>query len=214
MMSVGDFLPTQDSVVGSVEIREIFEYYDAPLLFSAEGERGSFIAYAADYSDTGTTYLYAPLSERRLRQVTSGRLPVRSAFFETASGTVFAVTVPHTTEDVAPGVVEILAQEIPNDWLPDVELRVNTSPDVPADVETFSQEELTASAVRQGRHLLALELSSPSTERSDEIRLRDAGPLMVEFQAMADTMSPHSDFALQALQTASVVVVLDRKSVV
>ncbi len=123
-------------------------------------------------------------------------------------GSVFAVTVPNTSDPVPPTIAELTTFEIPPSWLPDVDVRIVEQPDASLELAAFSAEELLLEARRDARHLVALEFSSPGTEGLREARVRVAGPLMVEFQAMADTMSAHSDFALRELQAASVVIVL------
>lgn len=159
MTTVGNLLPSSNSPLGQVEIVEVFTYYDGPLIFSARNEQNQwFLVIAADQDDTALTYLYAPLTEIHLRRVTSGRLPLRSAFLAPLRGTVFSVTVPTTTADAELVVRELTVPEIPAEWLPSVGVRIVEPPDESLEPEPFSEDPESAHVRQEHR-------TTPGTRR-------------------------------------------------
>lgn len=204
---MGSFLPSPHSRLGPIEIDKIYDFYDAPLLFSVRDDLGhASLAYAASSSDIDATYLYLPMSDMRLRRVTTGRMTLREAFQNPERPVVFVVSVPFTDDDVSPSVEEVPPDEVPPAWLPPEGLRME-GPD--SNLDPFSEADLLSAARSEQRHLIALEMS-PEAGKVGRIEapLRDAGPLMVEFQAMVDTMSAHADFAFEGVRAASMVILL------
>lgn len=62
-------------MLGRLEILETFEYYDQPVLFSCKNAAGHlYLVVAADENEQHETWLYAGVSEERLKLIDLERL--------------------------------------------------------------------------------------------------------------------------------------------
>lgn len=80
--------------VGTLELVEIYEFYDEPVLFACRDntDRMYLGVLAADENDE-KVWLYAPLSPQRYRQVRSGGVDLNSAFKKVEGGELLRVTL-------------------------------------------------------------------------------------------------------------------------
>jgi hypothetical protein len=110
------FLP-RASQLGRLEISEIFDSYDGPRLFSAVAASGTvYLAFWIGESSTADTWLYVPISRRRLDEVVEGVLTLREAFSEPEDGFVYTVQTPY---DLSRGSATAQSPtEIPAELLP------------------------------------------------------------------------------------------------
>ncbi len=75
--------------LGTLELRSVYLYYDAPVLFSARNRSGTlFIVVWADKTDRDEMWLFCPISQRRLKALEQQQLDVRSAFMDPEDGFV------------------------------------------------------------------------------------------------------------------------------
>ena len=76
-------------MLGRLEILETFEYYDQPVLFSCKNAAGHlYLVVAADENDQHETWLYAGVSEERLKLIRSGAIDLHDAFADLEDGYV------------------------------------------------------------------------------------------------------------------------------
>ena len=61
--------------------REIFDFYDQPILFSAESEEGLFLVILWE-RDGEESWLFARLSEERYSSIVAGEIDLHDAFWE------------------------------------------------------------------------------------------------------------------------------------
>ncbi len=103
--------------LGKLEIVEVYEYYDIPCLFSCKNaSRQLFLAVWLDQTTEVGTWLYVPMSQRRLENVRSGGIDLRDAFLNSEDGFVYKVIIPC---DGSPDRVEtIFCENLVDDWLP------------------------------------------------------------------------------------------------
>lgn len=199
------FFPEDHPVLRNLVLDKIFEFYDAPVLFTVRTDLNhAFLAAAVEEDSGETLYLYAAISDDRLLHVRTGAISLRDAFAEAEGDSFFLVSVP--TE----GATRV--DEVPAAWL------VAHNHYLPAEgeyldetldtLQSFSPERLRESAMRESRHLVGLEIDQPQTLTRTELPLRHSGPIMTEFQELADSFSSESDFALVQLQAASFVFVI------
>jgi hypothetical protein len=84
----------QETILGKLEIIEIYEFYDKPCLFSCGNIAGQvFLVVWVDETSYSDSWLYVPVSRRRLQQVVTGGIELRSAFSEAEDGFVFEITI-------------------------------------------------------------------------------------------------------------------------
>jgi hypothetical protein len=101
---------------GPLEIVEVYEYYDQPILFTCKSLTG--ICYLVvwlgededDEEDTqGDKWLFAPLSQRRFEAVRSGLIDLHAAFARVETGVLYTVIEPispHSSILTTPAPVE------------------------------------------------------------------------------------------------------------
>jgi hypothetical protein len=88
------WLPTA-TVLGELEIGEIFVEFDGPRVFSCTSLTDQiFIAGWAEEGEAADLWLYLPVSQNRLRMVRSGAMRLRDAFTDPESF-VYLVTLHH-----------------------------------------------------------------------------------------------------------------------
>lgn len=109
--------PTNSLTLDSIEIGEVFEYYDRPCLFSCRDRVGQdYLALWVDESDDAEVWLYVAVSPSRLDALKAGDVELRNAFLLSEAGTVLVVK---ESRDSQPRSIEsITATEIPPEWLP------------------------------------------------------------------------------------------------
>src|SRR3954462_14864702 len=80
---------------GALELLEVYEFYDAPLLVSCHAATGTvYLAVAVSDSLESEEWLYIAMSRDRFAQVRSGRVDLRSAFAGPEDGISFLANVP------------------------------------------------------------------------------------------------------------------------
>ena len=104
--------------LGKLEIVEVYEYYDQPVLYSCKNAKGHFyLVVAADEDDQYLTWLCAAVSTDRLDWIRSGKVDLHDAFAHPESADVVQVKVPYN-EQASVQVDFIQSNLIPEDMLP------------------------------------------------------------------------------------------------
>lgn len=107
----------QSTNLGKLEIIEVYEYYDAPCLFACRNQSEHlFLAVWSEQTTEFGTWLYVPISQRRLENVRSGNIELRDAFLNAEDGFVYKVLI---SCDGSPDIVNFIScGELIDDWLP------------------------------------------------------------------------------------------------
>ena len=85
-------------MLGRLEIVETYAYYDQPVLFSCKNSAGRlYLVVAADENEENETWLFAGMSEERLRLIRSGSIDLHDAFADPEDGFLVRGIVFHTT---------------------------------------------------------------------------------------------------------------------
>lgn len=104
--------------LGKLEIVEVYEYYDQPVLYSCKNAMGHFyLVVAADEDGQYLTWLCAAVSTERLNRIRSGKVDLHDAFAHPESAYVVQVKVPYD-EHASVQVDFIQSNLIPVDMLP------------------------------------------------------------------------------------------------
>ena len=104
--------------LGKLEIVEVYEYYDQPVLYSCKNAMGHFyLVVAADEDDQCLTWLCAAVSAERLDCIRSGKVNLHDAFAHPESARVVQVKVPYN-KHTSVQVDFIQPDQIPEDMLP------------------------------------------------------------------------------------------------
>ncbi|MDM8521193.1 SWIM zinc finger family protein [Anaerolineales bacterium HSG6] len=103
---------------GNLELIEVYEFYDKPLLYSCKNASSIFLVILVDEDDDDSdTWLYQPVSYNRFKQVRSGVIDLRETFSSSETNTVFEVRILYGDEQYE-HVKQIPANAIPEKWLP------------------------------------------------------------------------------------------------
>ncbi|CAD7507815.1 MULTISPECIES: DUF6575 domain-containing protein [Aeromonas] len=109
-------LPNNTSL-GSLVITEIYDYFDGPKLFCARSKTGSsYICYWCDSADDFDSWLYLPVSDKKLEDFRRGKISVRDAI-TTPEDVVFFVTVKYGAKDIDT-VAQVNVSALDEDFLP------------------------------------------------------------------------------------------------
>ena len=104
--------------LGKLEIVEIYDYYNQPVLFSCKDADGNlYLVVAADENDEYETWLYANISVDRLKLIHSDKIDLHDAFADTEDGYVLEVKFPYN--NTTPLVEFVKSNQISEDMLPE-----------------------------------------------------------------------------------------------
>ncbi|MDX2241973.1 MAG: DUF6575 domain-containing protein [Leptolyngbyaceae cyanobacterium bins.302] len=107
----------QETILGKLEILEVYEFYDKPCLFSCRNVAGQiFLAIWIDETSYSDSWLYVPTSLRRLQQIITGGMELKSAFLEAEDGFVFEVIIAH--DEGSTDILRISCDNLDEDKLP------------------------------------------------------------------------------------------------
>ena len=104
--------------LGKLEIVEIYEYYDQPVLYSCKNGMGHlYLIVAADEDDQYLTWLCAAVSTERLNRIRFGKVDLHDAFAHPENAYVVQVKVPYN-KHASVKIDFIQSNLIPEDMLP------------------------------------------------------------------------------------------------
>jgi hypothetical protein len=108
----------QGTILGNLEILEIYEFYDKPCLFSCKNVSGQiFLAVWIDETSSEDTWLYVSMSKNRFQQVVSAKIELKDVFLHAEDNFVFEVCIPHKNKNQIQ-VLRINCQDLEEDKLP------------------------------------------------------------------------------------------------
>ena len=104
--------------LGKLEIVEIYEYYDQPILYSCKNAAGHlYLVVAAAEDDQYLTWLCTAVSTERLNLIRSGEIDLHDAFADSENPYTIQVRVPYE-EHASVQTDSIKSDQIPEDMLP------------------------------------------------------------------------------------------------
>ena len=131
------YLP-QSTHLGKLELIEVYEFYDQPILFSCRNASDAiFMGVFADEDDDFEIWLYVGVSPYRFQQIRSGAIDLHDAFSEVEDGIIFQIKVFY--DERIPVSMPIPTTQIPDDMLPIpgefINLETSTLPELDEDLE-------------------------------------------------------------------------------
>ncbi|BAZ09637.1 hypothetical protein NIES4071_14470 [Calothrix sp. NIES-4071] len=113
-----NFLP-EKTVLGQLEIIEVYDFYDKPVLFSCKNKAGLiFVATFVDSSEYAEIWFYAPVSSSRFQRIVKGEVELRNIFVDTEDAFVYQVEIPYKHNQGTTCHV-VYCNEILDRYLPD-----------------------------------------------------------------------------------------------
>ena len=104
--------------LGRLEIVEVYEYYDQPVLYSCQNASGHFYLVVAAAEDAQSlTWLCVAVSTERLNLIRSGKIDLHDAFADSENPYAIQVKVPYE-EHASVQTDFIQSNQIPEDMLP------------------------------------------------------------------------------------------------
>lgn len=167
---------------GQLEVIEVYEYYDQPVLFAARDRLNTYyLATFADETEITEVWLYAPMSHGRFDAVRSGIVDLYQAFKGTETGKVLRVEYSLDSSN-APVVSTVDAAEIIDDLLPvpGEEIRLPTQT-----LSPFSTD-LPMLAHQSWREMLRFALTFPGYRT--EAPAKELGVILQRFQETVDAI--------------------------
>jgi len=105
-----------NTILGKLEISEIYEYLDGPRLFTAKNNVGTtFLVYWCDEKEDAIGWLYLPISETKLNKLRQKAITLNAAFKEPETSCYIVYTGVSPEEDTAK---PISPDEIGTDFFP------------------------------------------------------------------------------------------------
>ena len=106
------------SDLGSLEIIEIYDYYDQPILFACKNTAGHlYLVVAADEDEQHETWLYVRVSTERLNLIRSGTIDLHDAFADSENRHLLQVNFYYDNLN-SPQIQLLESNQIPRDMLP------------------------------------------------------------------------------------------------
>jgi hypothetical protein len=101
----------EGTILGSLKVLEVYEYYDGPRLFACVNGIGSiFLMLWTRSTDAVDQYYVQPISIQRFREVRSGELILRDAFSSVEENGLLVLEIDHQGDSV-------LLRSINNDYI-------------------------------------------------------------------------------------------------
>ncbi len=101
-----------------LEIIEIYDYYDQPILFACKNAADHLhLVVAADENDQHETWLYVRVSAERLNLIRSGTIDLHDAFADSENGHLLQVKFSYDNP-ASPQIEHLESNQIPEDMLP------------------------------------------------------------------------------------------------
>jgi hypothetical protein len=175
----------ENTVLGTLELLEVFQYYDGPKLFSAYNRAGSIflVFWLGDEIENGplNRWLYIPVSKTRLDNVKAGNISLLAACETAEDGIAWVVAIPYSKqrEDSAQPIVvaDIAEEDLP---LADSSLRIPTH-------TITSIEPILLHALRSQTDVLDLSLAELESQRS-EVGIKGFGSTLISVQNCIDSL--------------------------
>ena len=168
--------------LGELEIVEIYDYFNVPILFSCRNSVSHlYIVIFADHSPEYETWLYAEVSLTRLNLIRSGVVDLHDAFSKPEMGRLLKAMIPHgnsaefNSEYVTP-------DQLHSDVFPPVNEYLNLG-----DTPLVSETNLVEIAKSSGREIVGLNFNSIE-EYSSEAPILPLGKILTRLQNVINTI--------------------------
>lgn len=173
----------QLSVLGNIEIVEIYEYYDEPCLFACKNGSGQiFLAVWIEQTKTDKTWLYAPVSLERFKLIRAGDIDLKNAFLNSEDGFVHKVIIPF---DNSPARVEqVRCKTLNDEQLPESGEIIEVENESFFALETSDINQL---ASEKKREIINFTFKFPTVQSTEAPSLH-LGKILSSFQPFVDAI--------------------------
>ncbi|MDQ7024386.1 MAG: hypothetical protein Q9P01_06000 [Anaerolineae bacterium] len=130
------FLP-RNTQLGYLEIFEVYEVFDKPILFACQNRAGTmYLAIWEDEDDENLTdtWLYVAVSQNRLEQIRGGNIDLKSAFTDSEDEIVYEVII---SQNNTSRVNTLTSFELTDDRLPLAGEKLSLQPAIRRKIEVI-----------------------------------------------------------------------------
>lgn len=112
-----------------LSIVDVLFEYDGPRIFIAKDKTDNlFLANQVDEDETTDTFLYVPVSRKRVRAICRGDITLREAFTESETGTVYQIVFDNVAKDIKETrVLPLKDTDLQESYLPGPTARIDGS---------------------------------------------------------------------------------------
>jgi|LSQX01.3.fsa_nt_gb hypothetical protein len=165
------------NLLGKLWIKDIFVYYDEPLMFSCENQfRQLFLANCVEEDEVKKTWIIVPISNSRLLYARRGSISVHKLFSEPEGE--FLWRVEEYVDEKISYAFQILPNELCNEELPTEDAYFEPIKD---DFLSEQDREIVLTSVNEKRTIIDLSLE-PDNGHTHEIPPDVLGKTLCEFQ--------------------------------
>ncbi|MEH2391956.1 MAG: DUF6575 domain-containing protein [Nostoc sp.] len=173
------FLPER-TILGQLEIIEVYDFYDKPVLFSCKNKSGLiFIVLCVDSSEFAEIWLYASMSLSRFQSVVQGGVDLRDIFINTEDAFVYQVEIPYE-DDLNAVVKTIDCNEIQDEYLPGLGQTIESK-------DNYDDPNIETVSTQRRREILYFVLQFPEKEIA-EAPVGDLGLILYSLQETIDAI--------------------------
>ena len=168
--------------LGELEIVEIYDYYNVPILFSCRNSVSHlYIVIFADHLPEYEMWLYAEVSLMRLNLIRSGVVDLHDAFSKPEMGRLLKVMIPHSNSTEFNSEY-ITPDQLHSDVFPPINKYLNFG-----DTPLVAQANLVEIAKSSGREIVGLNFNSIE-EYSSEAPILPLGKILTRLQNVINTI--------------------------
>ena len=162
--------------LGELEIVEVYDYYNGPILFSCQNSASHlYMVIFADHLPEYEMWLYAEVSLMRLNLIRSGVVNIHDTFSKPEMGRLLKAMIPHdNSAEFNSGY--ITPDQLHSDIFPPISKRLDLG-----DTPLFSQINSVEIAKLSGREIIGLKFNSIE-EYSSEVLIMALGKILTRFQ--------------------------------
>lgn len=145
------YLP-QNTSLGQLEILEVYEFYDRPLLFACCNRANTYyLVVLVQEVDEADVWLYVATSPKRLQHIRSGGIDLHDAFAETEDGISYIVTQPHN--EVQSKIEVVSSGDINPAWLPYPQEYLNLPTETLPELDSVERRAVQTQRIHTKLHL-------------------------------------------------------------
>lgn len=168
--------------LGELEVIEVYEYFNMPLLFSCKNLVGSFcIALCADDLPEHDMWLYTEVSPKRLNLLRFGLINVHDVFVKPEMGRLLKATIPHNNSAVFSSKY-VDPEELSENVFPPVDKFL-----VPKNTPILPETSSVEIAKSRGREIISFNFNS-NQEYNAEAPALKLGNILTSFQTIMNVI--------------------------
>lgn len=172
-----------NTVLGALELEEVFVFFDFPRLFVCRNQTGQrYLGVSVEDTPALVKFLFLAISKPRFNALAQKQFDLREAFLHAEEGFVYCLEV--ATEDERNNLYVLEINDIPSDWLPLEGADLGAEP-IALEIEDLSDIDRVAKGSNREAINLVLDLAGRT---DNEIPARSLSSFVGAFQELLDAL--------------------------